>query len=382
MIRMSLIAGLAALLSAQSALAGDVVKIGLVTPITGQFASTGQEMRAGVEQFLRAHGNKVAGKTVELIIKDDGNVADVTKRIATELVVNDHVDFLAGMGLTPLALAASTVATKAQVPLIIMGAGSPGVPKASPYIVRTSWDLTLSGRMLAKWAAEKANVKTGVTLVSDYTPGIDIEKAYTEALTASGGKMLEALRAPVLSPNFAPLLQRAADAKPDAIFMFVPAGAGPIVLREYAERGLFSSKIRLMATGDVLDDQVMDNMGPAVEGLISTYHYSDAHDSALNREFTAGIEKHDGFRANMMAVGAYDGMTLIYKALEATKGDTTGAKLIDAMKGMSWESPRGPVSIDPETRDIRYNVYLRRVEKRPDGRFVNAEIETLSTPAK
>ncbi len=363
--------------------ADDIVRIGLITPLTGPFASTGEEHAGAAKLYMAQHGDMVAGKKIELIIKDDGSVPDTTKRLAQELIVNEHVQVLAGMGLTPLALACAPLATQAKVPLVVMGAATSSITNASPYIVRTSFAVPQVASVMGKWAAQNG-IKTAMTLVSDYGPGIDNEVWFRNSFEAAGGKMIGALRVPLANPDFAPFLQRIADAKPDGLYIFVPSGIGAALMRQFVERGMDKSGVRLIGTGDVLDDELMDQIGDVALGLISAYHYSDAHKSPLNKSFTEGFEKANKIRANMMGVGAYDGMALIYKALEKTKGDASGPALLAAMKGMSWESPRGPVEIDPETRDLIQNVYLRKVEK-VGGRLENVEFETfpaIKDPAK
>ncbi len=367
----------------RTAHAEDVIRIGLITPLTGPFASTGEEHVAAVKLYMAQHGDMVAGKKIELIIKDDASVPDTTKRLAQELIVNEHVQILAGMGLTPLALAVAPLATQAKVPLVVMGAATSSIPAASPYIVRSSFSVPQVASVIGDWAA-KNGFKTAMTMVSDYGPGIDNEVWFRNSFEAAGGKMLGALRVPLANPDFAPFLQRVADAKPDGLYIFVPSGIGSTLMRQFTERGMEKSGVKLIGSGDVLDDELMDQIGDVSLGVVSAYHYSDAHDSALNRSFTAGVEKSARIRANMMGVGGYDGMALIYKALELTKGDASGPALLAAMKGLSWESPRGPVSIDPDTRDIIQNVYLRKVQK-VNGRLENVEFQTypaVKDPAK
>jgi branched-chain amino acid transport system substrate-binding protein len=371
-----IVASLVAILlwSAASAAAQGTVKIGLIVPLTGPFSAIGQEIQFGARVFVQHNGAMVAGKTIELIIRDDGGLPDNTKRIAQELVVNDKVSVLTGLGMTPPALTLAPLATEARIPLVVMGAGSSIITTKSPFITRTSFTATqvtyVSGDYFAKNIA-----KSAVTLVSDFTAGIDYETGFKKAYEAAGGTVIASLRVPLSNPDFAPYLQRVADAKPESVFIFVPAGQGAALMRQFAERGLDKSGIKFLATGDVLDDQLLDQIGDVALGNISDLHYSDAHPSALNKKFTADFEKLAGMRANFMGVGGYDGMALIYKALEKTGGDTDGTKLIEAMKGMTWESPRGPVSIDPATREIVQNVYLRKVE-RVGGRLVNVEFAT------
>jgi branched-chain amino acid transport system substrate-binding protein len=311
-----------------------------------------------------------------VILKDDGGTADTTRRLAQELVVNDKVAFLAGFGLTPTALATAPIATQAKVPMIVMAAATSMITEQSPFIVRSGFTLPQITLPMAEWAA-KNNLKKVVTLVTDYGPGIDAETQFKKTFTAAGGTVPAELRVPLKNPDFAPFLQRVRDASPDAVFVFVPSGVGSIFMKQFAERGLDKSGIKLIATGDVTDDDILNDMGDVALGVVNTMHYSAAHDSALNKEYVAAMRKAANLRANFHSVGGYDGMHLIYKALEATKGNTSGEALVNAMKGMAWESPRGPVSIDRETRDITQNVYVRRVEKR-DGQLWNVEFHTVS----
>lgn len=365
---------LAVSLFATPAVAQDTFKIGLITPLTGPFTTVGQEMQAAAKLYMQHNGSTVAGKKIELIIRDDGGVPDTSKRIAQELLVNEKVQVLAGMGLTPISLAVAPLATQAKVPLINMGAATSTIPGASPFIVRTSFAASQPAVISAEYFA-KTGIKSVVTLVSDYAPGIEIETWFKKAFEAAGGKVVQTLRMPLANPDFAPFLQRVADAKPEALFVFVPSGQGATLMRQFVERGLDKSGIKMLGDGSLLDDQLMDKIGDVALGTVSAFHYSDAHPSELNKKFTADMEKTAGFRANMMGVGAYDGMALIYRALEKTKGDADGTKLIEAMKGMTWESPRGPITIDPATREVVHNIYIRRVEK-VNGRLQNTEFET------
>lgn len=361
---------------AAPAFAQETVRIGLILPMTGPFASTGRQIDSAIKVYMAKHGSTAAGKKIEVILKDDGGVADTTRRLAQELVVNDKVAFLAGFGLTPTALATAPIATQAKVPMIVMAAATSSITEQSPFIVRSGFTLPQVTLPMAEWAA-KNNLKKVVTLVTDYGPGIDAERQFKKSFTAAGGSVPAELRVPIKNPDFAPFLQRVRDAAPDAVFVFVPSGVGSIFMKQFAERGLDKSGIRLIATGDVTDDDILNDMGDVALGVVNTHHYSAAHDSALNREYVAAMLKMANLRPNFHSVGGYDGMHLVYKALEATKGDTSGEALVEAMKGMAWESPRGPVSIDRETRDIIQNVYVRRVE-RADGQLWNREIQTVN----
>jgi len=352
----------------------DTVKIGLILPLTGPFASTGRQVEAAARLYMAQNGATVAGKKIELIVKDDTSAPDIAKRIAQEMV-NDKVAVLAGFGLTPLALAVAPVATQAKVPEVVMAAGTSTITEASPYIVRSSFTVAQSVVPMAEWAA-KNGMKKVVTIVTDFGPGIDAEKVFNESFTKAGGKV-ENVRVPLRNPDFAPFLQRAADEKPDAIFVFVPSGAGSQLMKQYAERGLDKSGIKLIGTGDMTDDDILNDMGDVALGVITAQFYSAAHPSAENKAFVDAFKKaNKGMRPNFMAVGGYDGMHLIYEALKKTNGNTDGDALVAAMKSMAWTSPRGPISIDPATRDIVQNIYVRKVEK-VNGELYNVEFATI-----
>lgn len=368
------VAGLG-LFSSASSYAQQTVKIGLILPMSGPFASTGRQIEGMAKLYMAQHGDTVAGKKIELIVKDDTGVADVTKRIAQELVVNEKVGVLAGFGLTPLALATAPIATQAKIPTVVMAAATQMITAQSPYIVRTGFTLPQVAAPMGEWAT-KNGIKKVVTLVSDYGPGLDAEKSFKEAFTKAGGEVVAELRVPMANPEFAPFLQRAKDAKPDALFVFVPSGIGSAVMKQFAERELAKDGIRLIGTGDVTDDDILNGMGDVALGVVTSFHYSAAHNSPENKAVVEGMKKSTGLRANFHGVGGYDGMHLIYEALKKTGGDTDGTKLLDAMKGMSWISPRGPVTLDAETRDMVQNVYIRKVEK-VNGELYNVEFATI-----
>ncbi|MDZ7861477.1 ABC transporter substrate-binding protein [Acidovorax sp.] len=354
----------------------NVFKIGLVLPMTGQQATTGRQIEAAARLFMAQNGDTVGGKKVQLIVKDDTSLPDVTRRLAQELVVNDKVNVLAGMGITPSAMATAPLATQAKTPLVVMAAATSSITEASPYVVRTSFTLPQVSVALADWAP-KNGIKKVVTLVSDYGPGIDAEKFFNQRLTFNGGQVTEALRVPLRNPDFAPFLQKVRDAKPDALFVFVPSGAGAAVMKQFLERGMDKAGIKLIATGDVTDDDQLNDMGDGALGVVTSHHYSAAHPSPLNKKFVEAFEKaNKGLRPNFMAVGGYDGMRVIYEALKTTKGAGGGDALLAAMKGQVFESPRGPVFIDAQTRDIVQNVYLRKVE-RVNGQLYNVEFDVI-----
>jgi branched-chain amino acid transport system substrate-binding protein len=359
-------------LAGTRAFAADPVKIGLILPMTGQQQSTGRQTLAAVKLYMAQNGDTVAGRKVEIVLKDDAAVPDASKRLAQELIVNDKVQFVAGFGITPCALAVAPLATQAKIPEIVMCAGTSIITQRSPYIVRSSFTLAQSTVPMADWAAQNG-IKKVVSMVSDYAPGVDSEVSFREEFTKKGGQILEAIRFPLANPDFAPFLQRARDAKPDAIFVFVPAGQGAVFVKQFLERGLDKAGIKIIGPGDVTDDDVLNGMGDQVIGTVTAHFYSADHDSPANKAYVAAFEKaNNNMRPNFMSVGGYDGMHLIYEALKKTNGDSNGGKLVAAMKGMAWESPRGPVSIDPDTRDIIQNIYIRKVERK-NGQLYNVE---------
>ena len=354
----------------------NVFKIGLILPMTGQQATTGRQIEAAARLYMAQNGDTVAGKKVQLIIKDDTSLPDVTRRLAQELVVNEKVNVLAGMGITPSAMATAPLATQSKTPPVVMAAATSSITEASPYVVRTSFTLPQVSVALADWAP-KNGIKKVVTLVSDYGPGINAEKFFNQRLTFNGGQVTEALRVPLRNPDFAPFLQKVRDAKPDALFVFVPSGAGAAVMKQFLERGMDKAGIKLIGTGDVTDDDQLNDMGDGALGVVTSHHYSAAHPSPMNKKFVEAFEKaNKGLRPNFMAVGGYDGMRVIYEALKTTKGAGGGDALLAAMKGPIFESPRGKVFIDAQTRDIVQDVYLRKVE-RVNGQLYNVEFDVI-----
>ena len=341
----------------------NTFKIGLILPMTGPFASTGKQLEAAARLYVAQNGDTVAGKKVQLIVKDDTGAPDVTKRIAQEMVINDKVQVLAGFGLTPLAFATAPVATQSKTPLVVMAAATSSITQASPFIVRTSFTVPQVVTVLADWAT-KNNIKKVVSLVTDYAPGVDSEKYFSQRFQANGGVVIETLRVPLRSPDFAPFLQKVRDAKPDALFTFVPSGAGSALMKQFAERGLDKAGIRMIAEGSVTDDDILNGMGDVALGVVTAHHYSAAHNSPLNKKFVEAFGK------------ANNGMRVIYEGAKKTQG-AGGEALLNAMKGQVFESPRGPIYIDAQTRDVVHNVYVRKVEK-VNGQMWNTEIQTVT----
>ena len=356
------------------ALAQDTVKIGIIQSMTGQLTAVGKQIMGGVNLYVQQKGNTVAGKKIELIVKDDTTVPDVARRLAQELIVNDKVQILA-TGITPATFAIAPLATQAKIPGVILVSGTSSATERSPYMVRTSFTLGQQSGIIGEWAAKNGSKKVAI-VQSDWAPGAEATQVFTEAFTKAGGQILETLKVPLANPDFSPFLQRARDANPDTLFVFIPAGQAGLFVKQFVDRGLDKAGIRLIGPGDVTDDDDLPNMGDGIIGTVTAGHYSAYHQSPTNKAYVEAFKKLNGIRPNFISLGGYDGMHLIYEALKKTEGKTDGDALIAAMKGMKWESPRGPVSIDPETRDIIQNVYIRKVE-RQDGELYNVEFATF-----
>ncbi len=364
----------AASIAAGVAPAQETIKIGAVQSMTGSFNQVGKQAMAGARLYLQEHGDTIAGKKIEILLKDDASLPDIGKRLAQDLIVNDGVAVLLG-GITPSALTIAPLTAEAKIPMIVVVSGASVTVERSPYIVRTSFTLGQSSSVIAEWVA-KNGAKKIVTLVNDWTPGLEAEKVFTDVAVKGGADIVAALRAPLANPDFAPFLQRARDLKPDTLFVLVPNNqAGPLVT-QFLERGMDKSGIRLISTGDLTPDDDLPNMTDAMVGLVTAHHYSALHDSVVNKAFVAAFRKAYGGRPAFHAVAGYDAMQLFFQALEKTAGNINGDALMAAMKGMVWESPRGPITIDPETRDIVQNEYIRKVEK-VNGEMYNVEFATI-----
>jgi len=363
-----------------SAWAADPVKVGLVLPMSGPFAAYGKQIEHGVKLYLAQNGDTFGGRKVELVLKDDspGTAGDVSKRLAQELVIKDKVDVLAGFGLTPSAFAVAGVATEAKKPMVVMNAATSAITTKSPYIVRTSMTLPQNSAPIATWAA-KNGLKKVFILIADYGPGYDAGGQFKKTFTAAGGEVVDEVRVPVSNPDYGPFLQRIKDAKPDAVFLFLPPGAGTVAfMKGFSERGLGQAGIKLIATGDLTDEDILDALGDSALGLITSFHYSEVHKSPENKAYTDAYYKaYPKDRPNFMSVGGYDGMHLIADVLKKTGGSTDAAKFVEAAKGMKWVSPRGPVTIDPATRDIVQTIYIRKVEK-VGGKLQNVEFDQMA----
>ena len=370
---------MAALGFSLSAQAADPLKIGLVLPMSGPFAGYGKQIEHGVRLYLAMNGDSIAGRKVELLVRDDapGTSGDISRRLAQELVVNDKVDLLAGFGLTPAAFAAAPVATQGKKAMVVMNAATSAITKSSPYIVRTSHTLPQDTAPLAAWAA-KNGIKKVFTLVSDFGPGHDAEQQFKKSFEAAGGQVVGELRVPVKNPDFAPFLQRVRDANPQAVFLFLPPGAETIsLMKNFVDRGLAAAGIKVIATGDLTDEDILDALGDPVLGVVTSFHYSQVHKSPENTAYTEAYAKaYPKDRPNFMSVAGFDGMRLIAETLKKTGGNAEAEAFVAAAKGLTWVGPRGKVTIDPETRDIVQTVYMRRVEK-VNGKLQNVEFDSV-----
>jgi branched-chain amino acid transport system substrate-binding protein len=373
-------------LTASAAQAQPPVKIGLIMPYSGQFADTAAQMDNAIKLYMKQHGETVAGRKIEVIRRDTGGVApDVAKRLAQELVVRDQVDILAGFVLTPNALAAADVSAEAKKFMVVMNAATSIITTKSPYMARASVTIPQLTETFGTWAARKSGIRRVYTMVSDYGPGHDAEQGFQRGFKEAGGEVMGAVRFPVANPDFSAFVQRAKDVNPEAIFIFVPGGVQPAAIgKALAERGVDPRKTRILGMGELTEDEARKSMGDASLGIVTVYHYDHNHDSALNRTFVKAFNDAHGRNPNIYSIGGYDGMHLVYEALKKTGGKADGDSLIAAAKGLAWESPRGPISIDPETRDIVQTVYIRRVEK-IGGQLLNVEfdkVENVKDPVK
>ncbi len=375
--RRVLLGGLAALLLASPALAQKTVKIGLIMTYSGQFADPAAQMDNAIKLYVKQNGDTVAGKKIEFVRKDSVGAPDTAKRLAQELVVRDKVDILAGFVLTPEALGAADVSAEAKKFMVVMNAATSIVTTKSPYIVRTSVTIPQLNEPFGMWAF-KNGVKRAYTMVSDYGPGHDAESAFQTGFKAAGGEIIGSVRFPVANPDFAPFVQRAKDAKPDGIYVFIPGGTRPAALgKALAERGINTKQTKVLAQGELADDAALKAMGDTALGLVTAFHYDHNHKSAKNAAFVkAYTAAYGGRNPDLFSIGGYDGMHLIYEVLKKTKGNTDGDEMVAAARGMKWESPRGMISIDPKTRDVVQTVYIRRVEK-VGGKLVNVEFDKI-----
>ena len=372
-----LAAGLVLALGASSAIAQQPLKIGLIMTYTGQFADAATQMDNGIKLYVQEHGDTVAGRKLEFVRRDTAGVPDNAKRHAQELVVRDKVDILAGFVITPEALSAADVSAEARKFMVVMNAATSIITTKSPYLVRTSVTVPQINEAMGAWAAKKARIKKAYTMVSDYGPGIDAEGAFQRGFKEAGGGLVGSVRMPLANPDFFPFLQRAKDLNPEAIYVFIPGGAQPAAFgKALVDLGIDTKKTRILGQGEITEENARKVMGDAALGLVTAFHYDANHQSAANGKFVGAYKVAFGRNPDYFSVGGWDGMHVVYEALKKTGGNADGEALAGAAKGMKWESPRGPISIDPETRDIIQTVYIRRVEK-VAGQLLNVEIDKI-----
>ena len=371
-------------LATSPALAQQPLKIGLIMPYSGQFADASLQMDNAIKLYVEKNGDTVAGRRIEFIRRDTAGVPDNAKRHAQELVVRDKVDVLAGFVITPEALSAADVSAEAKKFMVVMNAATSVITTRSPYLVRTSVTVPQLEEAFGAWAY-RSGVRKVYTMVSDYGPGIDAEGAFQRAFKEAGGQLLGSVRMPVANPDFFPFVQRAKDLNPEAVFVFIPGGAQPAAfVKALIGLGIDPRKTRVLGQGEISDENALKVMGDAGLGMITVFHYDYNHQSAANGRFVGAYKAANGRNPDIYSVGGWDGMHLIYESLKKTGGKADGESLVEAAKGMKWESPRGPISIDPETRDIIQTVYVRRVEKVGD-QLLNVEIgkvENVKDPVK
>jgi branched-chain amino acid transport system substrate-binding protein len=368
--------GIALAASSLVASAQEPIKVGVVAPMSGVFAAYGKQIEAGINVFLRENGDSISGRKLQIIYKDNaGPNAEAAKRLAQELVIRDKVDILAGFAFTPDALAAAPVATEARKPLFLPLAGTSIVTTKSPYIVRTSYTNAQVALPMGQWAA-KNKYKKVFSLVSDYGPGLDAETWFKKGFNA---ELAGSVRVPVSNREFAPYLQRIKDAKPEAVFIFLPAGE-PMVsfMKGFAEREMAKAGIKILALEGWADDDTLAAVGDPAIGAINTGFYSTDHQSAVNRQFISNFVNVTGgkFLPNFLSVASYDTMKVIAHAIQKQGGKVDPDATIEAAKGYTYESPRGTILIDPETRDVVHDIYVRRVEK-VNGKLVNREFDVF-----
>nr|WP_249159594.1 ABC transporter substrate-binding protein [Bradyrhizobium tropiciagri] len=358
---------------------GDTIKVGIIGTMSGPYALFGQNFKYGIGAWVAEHGSKVGDHQVEFIYRDEESPNPAkSKALAQELIVKDKVQYLAGLYFTPDAMAVAPLLEEAKVPMVVMNAATSAIVEKSPYIVRTSFTMWQNTVPAAKVARAGGARKVAIA-VSDYGPGIDAETAFKKTFEAEGGSVAEAIRMPLNTTDFSPIMQRIKDSGADMIFTFLPAGPPTLgFVKAYIDNGLKASGVKLLSTGDVVTEPDLPNIGDSGLGILSTYHYAVSHDSPENKAFLADMAKVGAKpdEITMASVAAYDGARLIYKMIEATNGQKDPEKALAAVKGMNWVSPRGPVSIDPATRHIRQNVYLREVAKQ-DGKLLNKELQTF-----
>lgn len=359
---------------------GDTIKIGVIAALTGPFVQIGKPFEDGIKTYMHQYGDKVAGKKIEIVYRDDGGSnVELSKRAAQELIGREKVSFLIGFSLTPSALAVAPVATQGKVPMIVMNAVTTGITAKSPYMLRTSMTMQQMTEPFGDWTA-KNKIGKVYSLVSDYSTGVDAEARFTKGFTEGGGKIVGSARVPLANPDYSPFVQRIKDQKPDAVFFFAPGvedGVG--MLKAYSDKGLDKAGIKFLGVGDMTSDSpTLEALGDRALGAVTVLNYSTALDNEVNKSFLKAYAAANPNRPapTFVTVAAYDTMGMIYETIRKLNGKVTGDAAVKTLTGMKWNSPRGPISIDPKTRDIVQNMYIREVKK-VNGKLVNEPIGVL-----
>jgi branched-chain amino acid transport system substrate-binding protein len=359
------------------------VKVGVILPYTGVGAEFAQLVDRGMEQYLKLNADKVKPYKIMLIKRDAKNPGGADARTAVqELLTQDKVDVLAGWIYSPNAIASAPVVAAGNKFAVIMNAGTAHITQMAPQYVRTSFSMWHAGFAMGEAAAKNLKVKTAVVGYTDFPPGKDSLNAFKRGFEANGGKVIDEvpMGGAGAVPDFTPFFQRVKDKKPEVFFVFVPAGDhATAVVRTYAALGMRDAGIRLIGPGDITQDTKLQSMGDAAIGMLTMHHYHADLDNAENKRFVESWKKDYGANAtpDFMAVGGYDGMAVIVQAVQATKGKVAVDQAIAALKGWKFNSPRGPISIDAETRDIIMNEYLSEVVKGPDGKLHQKTLAVL-----
>jgi branched-chain amino acid transport system substrate-binding protein len=371
---------LAGLVVAATPAAADAVKVGAILTLSGPDATPGIQIDRGLKLYIKEHAGELpSGFTIELITRDDtGPNPDVAKRLAQELITRDHIQILTGVIWTPNAAAIAPIATEAKLPFIISNAAGVAIPRLSPYIARVSFTLWQTAFPLGRWAADR-NKGKAYSLVADYAPGVDAENGFSAGFTEGGGEMAGKVRFPLADLNYTPYLQRLADAKPQTAYIFVPVGNAVTMMRAVSNLNLAAQGITLVSTMDLVPDEQLPDMGDSTLGLITSGNYSAAGPRPQNKAFVAAWKREYGPDAlpDFTGVQGWDSMAAIFAVIKATGGKFDGDTAMAVLS--NWQdpdSPRGPISINPATRDVIENIYLRKVEK-VDGKLANVEFQTI-----
>ncbi len=374
---------MAAMAMSQEALAQEV-KVGVVLPYTGVGAELGQQMDRGLELYLKRNADQVKPYKITLIKRDSKAPDGAGAKVAVqELLTQDKVDAIVGFSYSPDAIASAPVISAGKKLAVIINAGTSFITNMSPDFVRTSFTMWHSGYSLGVAAAKELHAKTAVVAYSDYPPGKDSLEAFKNAFEANGGKVIDAIPSggPGAVPDFTPFFQRAKEEKPDVLFVFVPAGDhATAVVKTYDALGMRAAGIKLIGPGDIVQDTKLQGMGDAAIGLTTMHHYNADLDNPQNKRFIAAWKKEYGADSttDFFSVGAYDGMAAIVHAVQATKGKMDGDAAVKSLLGWKFDSPQGPIMIDPETRDIIMNEYLSEVMKGEDGKLHEKQLAVVN----